>query len=178
MSKEKLLIDIIYNADEIDDSLSKIEELLNGNKIDINGFFPYKKFRIDGYNPLHTVIEQSDGDSQIHYEICKLLIKYGANINIKNSSGYTPLMEAVQSNAYSIVKLLLRKKCDIDAQNNQGITALMMAAHDMEDIKMCKLLLQKGADFNIKNKFGDNLFSLIGESKFANKLKELINKKQ
>lgn len=76
-------------------------------------------------------------------------------INAKcTGSGNTPLMEAARSNhCRETFKKLLRFKPDLDTTNSRGETALHMSCaagnvHDVED------LLERGADFNIKNHLG------------------------
>lgn len=60
--------------------------------------------------------------------LVKVLIAKGADVNLKNKRGTTPLMTAVMSRGSSAenVKLLLAAGADTDAHNNDGETALSM----------------------------------------------------
>jgi len=59
-------------------------------------------------------------------DILKLLIKIGANVNAKDSYGYTPLLYASRYNKLEVVKLLLKAGADINVRN-KGDTALILA---------------------------------------------------
>ncbi len=55
------------------------------------------------------------------------LLDNGANINIKNTDGTTPLMIASTYNQFEIVKLLVQRSADINAKDNDGNTAIFYA---------------------------------------------------
>ena len=57
-------------------------------------------------------------------EKVKLLVKYGADINKKNSGGFTPLMWAVRyKESLPIAHYLIESGCDISIKNCYGETA-------------------------------------------------------
>ena len=63
------------------------------------------------------------------YDLCKLLIENGANVNEKShDQGYTALMFAAISNNHEVVNLLLEHEADTDYTNAIGRTASQMAA--------------------------------------------------
>ncbi len=53
-----------------------------------------------------------------------LLVKKGADINVKDSDGNTLLILASKSSNIAIVQLLIDSKVDVNAKNNEGKTAL------------------------------------------------------
>ena len=59
-----------------------------------------------------------------HLEICKLLLKSGAQINLANKRGVTPIMAAVENGPLGksecILNLLLENKADVFAQAKNG----------------------------------------------------------
>ena len=57
-------------------------------------------------------------------DIVKLLIENGANINIQNTLGTTPLILGVKKCNKAIVKLLIEKGAKVDKLDNNGNTAL------------------------------------------------------
>ena len=63
-----------------------------------------------------------------HYDpvLVKALIERGADVNLKNEVGATPLMTAVMSRGATveIIKLLLAAGADANARDNEGKTAL------------------------------------------------------
>ena len=86
---------------------------------------------------LHLVIDGRDGVimkskkkwpfnmSEDHYtKIVKLLLKMGANTNIKNHSGDTPLHIAARHEMEYIVMLLLHYNADANLKNNRNETAM------------------------------------------------------
>ena len=60
-------------------------------------------------------------------DIIKLLIDKGADIHVKNSSGWTPIMEASRNGYFEIVELLVSKGANVNDQGNDGYTSLMLA---------------------------------------------------
>jgi ankyrin repeat protein len=80
-----------------------------------------------------------------------LLLKYGANPNIKNMYGDNALGWAVCMYYIEIIEMLLEHKLiDINQQNNYGCTALMVASQ-YGLYKIIKILIKAGADTNLKN---------------------------
>ena len=60
-------------------------------------------------------------------ETAKAFIEGGANINVSDGHGYTPLHYAVKNDQKEIVQLLISKKADMNAKNNSGQTPLDVA---------------------------------------------------
>ncbi|CAG9318492.1 unnamed protein product [Blepharisma stoltei] len=91
--------------------------------------------RLLEYGALHTTNNQFDnGDSPLHYacdigniNIVKLLLDYGAIIDIPNALKITPLMYAVQKEHWKLVKVLLSYKSDPTIKDIYGDTALHWA---------------------------------------------------
>ena len=84
----------------------------------------------------------------------KLLLEKGANINTKDSEGWTPLHHAARSGNEEIIKLLLERGANVNATNNNGTTALMSAAW-RGYVEIIKLLFANGADVSAKDNFGE-----------------------
>lgn len=95
------------------------------------------------------------------------LIKEGANINTKDEDGNTALMKVIQQKKSPVIcQLLIELGSDVNATNNDGYTPLMVAALDhhsdesyryMDEI--ADILLQAGADVNIKDRAGHSMIS-------------------
>ncbi|NDC83880.1 ankyrin repeat domain-containing protein [bacterium] len=67
-------------------------------------------------------------------EIVNYLLEKGADVNIPDTSGKTPLMFAATSlNKHEILKALLDRGAVIDARDQQGKTALMTAREEGND---------------------------------------------
>lgn len=84
------------------------------------------------------------------FEIVKLLLENGANIECFNRYGDTALMYAVYIDNIEMVKLLLENGAKVNAKANNGATALVHTLDLDVDIEIAKLLYEKGADVNVK----------------------------
>ena len=102
-------------------------------------------------------------------EVMKMLLAKGADVNavdaaeglrVKNGpialGSYTPLLFAVTYGGEDAVKLLLDAGAKVNVQDARGMTPLMMAiATDRVNVRVVRLLLDKGADLKIKSKDGE-----------------------
>ena len=82
------------------------------------------------------------------YEIVKLLIEKGADIEARNKRGNTPLIQAAcfidESYSYELMKILIEMGANIEAENNAKNSALYMAL-SLGHKKTVELLRSKGA---------------------------------
>jgi ankyrin repeat protein len=113
--------------------------------------------------PLHMAGEVGD------LTMVKYLVGKGADYNIKDRAGNTPLLWAAYRGHGDVVKALLEMGADANATNKNGITPLMASiqpAPSLEDVKrmaageltpgarIVLMLLDKGADPKLKNAAG------------------------
>ena len=80
----------------------------------------------------------------------KKLLKEGADPNVRDEEGRTPLHHAVKDNRLDIVKLLVESGADVNAPDNYGLTPLHYAVHCGYE-KFVDFLLRHGADPNAKD---------------------------
>jgi len=78
--------------------------------------------------------------TRVHY-----VIDRGANIDVQDANGLTPLMNAIKGGHLPLVKLLLKNAANPDSVDNDDWTALMHAAWNNEP-KMIRSLAAYGAD--------------------------------
>jgi ankyrin repeat protein len=85
-----------------------------------------------------------------HTELVRKLIARGADVN---KPGWAPLHYAATGGHLKVMELLLEEHAFIDAQSPNGTTPLMMAAYYGTPAAV-KLLLEAGADTQMKNELG------------------------
>lgn len=79
-----------------------------------------------------------------------MLLARGADVNIQNNRGQTPLHIAAQRGDMSIVRLLLTSKfINVDAQDCWGATPLHLASENGH-IEVVKLLVAHNAQLNVR----------------------------
>jgi len=78
-------------------------------------------------------------------QIAAILIKAGAQIDIRDKLGNTPLIYAAEHDHGELLKLLLDVGAQVDGQNRGGMTALMVAAKNGE-VEIVRILLAHGAN--------------------------------
>ncbi len=81
------------------------------------------------------------------------MLKYGANINLKDRDGNTALMLASIARWAEGVNLFVRVKAQPDLQNRLGETALLMAVQG-RDLQIVEMLLTAGASPDISDNSG------------------------
>src|SRR5574343_1244033 len=76
-----------------------------------------------------------------HIEATEFLLKKGADPNIKNNIGETPLHQATENSQAKLVKLLLKYKADPNSQQNDGNTPLHQSSYKGDE-SIVSMLLQ------------------------------------
>ncbi|CAM3876612.1 ankyrin repeat domain-containing protein [Mesobacillus thioparans] len=88
-------------------------------------------------------------------EVVKLLLKKGANVNLRDGNGYTALHFASQNYSLDIAKILLDHKGEVDLKDLNGNTPLSNAVfYSNGKGEMIHLLLRYGADKLLQNNYG------------------------
>ncbi|MBF0299171.1 MAG: ankyrin repeat domain-containing protein, partial [Oligoflexia bacterium] len=104
-----------------------------------------------GYNALSMAILKNDLQ-----KVKALINAKGIDLNIRDKFQQTELIRAVSCNKaeIEIVEALIKGKgINLDAQRDDGGTALMLAVY-YNSIAAAKLLIDNGADLDLKNKNG------------------------
>lgn len=97
--------------------------------------------------PLYMAVSNSQ------FDIVKILINAGANIDRKCINGRTPLHVAVGNNDFSIVSYLLSIGAKVNIADNNQDSPLHLAAIS-GNFEITKLLIRKGADPMKSNRLG------------------------
>lgn len=146
----RLMFMILKNSYSIKD----FEYYLKNNKSEIN------EQNSNGWTALMIVCANSRNIKNSN-EIIKLLILYGANLDIINSDGWTALTLSIlhckTESSNNTVKLLLKHGANVNWVSATGWSVLMIAARGSDNgcsIKIVKLLLKYGAKVNLQNSGG------------------------
>jgi ankyrin repeat protein len=106
-------------------------------------------------------------------DLVKLLLDRGANPNVTNTAGATPLMWAIPNLAK--VKVLLEHGADVNARSeNLKRTPLLVAASYPGSVEVLKLLLSKGADLHAKDGLGMHALGRAAVSADASVVRFLV----
>jgi ankyrin repeat protein len=101
-----------------------------------------------GMPALAIAVDQASRDSG-QVAVVELLLKHGADIDIRDDMGRTLLVYAL-TNGAPVVKALLDAGIDVNAQDNLGRTAISSAITGQDD-EVFDLLLEYGADVNLSS---------------------------
>ena len=88
------------------------------------------------------------------------LINCGADVNLADEDGDVPLVRAAQASGdigRAVAKVLLDSGADVNRLNKKKETPLMHACI-MSNVSVVELLLQRGADPNVKDKDFDDIW--------------------
>ena len=91
--------------------------------------------------------------------ICRM-IKEGADVNVTNSTGGTPLHRAVGGEYYAAASLLIAAGADVNVQNKKGKTPLYLAV-SRGYTEMVSLFLSAGAETDARDENGRTLLHLV-----------------
>lgn len=104
----------------------------------------------NGWTPLFAAASGNAG------KVAAILIKRGADINVKGNYGWTPLHVAALENAGEVAAILIEHGADINAENtNFGWTPLHAAALGNAG-EIAAILIEYGADINAKDNDGES----------------------
>lgn len=108
--------------------------------VSVNGAIPMLSGEL--YSPLMLAIEKN------RLNVVKVILAAGANVDIKNSSGKTPLQMAMENKHFAVkmVKALLKAGASVNFQNCLGQTPLMMAAKSKDAEILVSLILNKSTE--------------------------------
>ena len=114
-----------------------------------------------------TFVAINDGAATI-----KILAENGANLEIKNKAGISPLVSAILRGSISAVEEFIKCGANVNTQDNDGDTALIhtVANADTEEgIAIFRMLIKAGADPNIRSKAGYRALDVAVEFAKVNK---------
>lgn len=135
--------------------LAKTKRVLNG-KVD----YTFLQKSQDEHTTLEKWTALHECVRSANTEMMKILLDRGANVEIKDVDGETPLFVASTSRDPELVRLLLQAGANPDAKAKDGWSALMMATRDGSH-EIVKYLLEAGADvYGGRDMFGRNAMDI------------------
>lgn len=131
--------------------------------------------------PPDVVRREMEKDRKAQIEIFRLLLKSGADANLRGNYGLTPLMQINIYNypadhAINLLSLLIENGADVNLQDEEGYTALMLAAKNGNS-KVVDFLLEKGSDAKALNCEKKTALDYARDSKNTETIKILENLK-
>lgn len=113
-----------------------------------------------------------------NFEMMKLFVDKGANVNHRDKDGYTPLIALVgkckdKKEKMKCVNYLINAGADVNAVSDEFETAIASEA-DGGDPKVVSLLIEKGADINIRNTRSGNTPLLRASGSRSDKNVEIL----
>ncbi|MER2997140.1 ankyrin repeat domain-containing protein [Pontibacter populi] len=132
----------------------------------------------DGLTALHyTVVGARVSNSQLfeqeQVQLLDTLLKYKADLNIKDKQGNTALTAALQSTSgqhIGIMELekLLASGANPNLQNNEGKTPLILACELNSNFEIILALIQAGADPKMKDQVGKTAIDYTKQENVSN----------
>jgi len=167
----KELIKLITLLPSNDNYFPKIICFMNTHKININYQSDY------GYTAIHTLLLLKNF-SIYTFQLCKLLLSHGANINITNNRQLFPLSKIMEiditdtyhqnnyhktnKDCYELMEFIIKNStASLDLQNNNRNTVfhqIIMNPYSDLNLEKLEFLLKYNPDVYIENSFGLNAF--------------------
>jgi uncharacterized protein len=93
--------------------------------------------------PLHSAV--ANASAEVAHAIAEMLLAHGAQVNVVQAGGWTPLHQAAAAGYSELATLLLAHGADANARSEDGKTPLQMAL-EKKHADMVQLLGQHGAE--------------------------------
>jgi len=121
----------------------------------------------NGCTPLILACKMQNVHSE-WYELIKLFVDHGADLNSQDNKGMTPLMHICNhyhNVNYDIFKFLIDRGSNLDLQNSRKYTVLMIVYRGNERFVWChfkmmdfvKLLVEKGCNLYLRDEHNNNV---------------------
>ncbi|KAL6827243.1 ankyrin repeat-containing domain protein [Trichoderma sp. SZMC 28015] len=132
------------DVDILDDNdKSALYYAIENGSVDVVAALLQKRAQID---VAHALGEQPlIFDAISHPEIVRLLLEFGADVNLTNSLGNTAINRASASGNVEVAKMLIEKGADINHEDYQGWAPIFDAVSYSPNIFLTRLLAENGA---------------------------------
>lgn len=124
-----------------------LQEMISNTNVDVN------QKNVSGDSLLITLCRNSFKDADIRALFEQMIKHPNIDVNSLSKTGESALHLLVKHNDLQAIKDLLKvKEINLDIANNEGDSPLMTAILTGADFKICKLLIDSGANINLVNK--------------------------
>ena len=129
----------------------------DSNPIEVYQYFDSLKLdmtisNLEGQTALHNIAKNTKDLTVIDFFINK-----GVDIHQKDNEGNTAFLNTIKGNNFLVMEKLIPLVEDLNHQNKKGFSALTFATQRM-NTEAFKRLKEKGADVNVVDNDGNNLF--------------------
>jgi len=124
------------------------DAIVMGDEVGVATFLAKGNISAEGLN--HALLWASGSKDVANL---RALLKAGANANVQDKDGDTPLIVAVRTQHPANVEVLLKAGARVNVRRHWGETPLTEAA-SRYDTRMVHILLDAGADVNAANEYG------------------------
>ena len=100
----------------------------------------------DYFSPLHSICSS---ENQKRAEVIAILLAAGADVDLKDQNGNTPLAKVLRNSCYEIpeiIALFQQAGADFNAKNDDGHSILQIAKKNYASAEVIKLLKEAGAN--------------------------------
>ncbi len=146
-----------------DDDIDRVRELIAQGE-DVNG----KDDNYDKITPLFIAVENGN------VEIARVLIEFGAKVNVRDDEKQTPLMRLDSDATVELVELLVANGSKVNLTDNENNSALIIAAEDAST-DVVRALVDAGADVNLANKDGETALMKAADHGDIESVRLLLN---
>lgn len=158
------ILTAIYKDSRYNEDIKLVKDLVLNKKVNIN----CKETDKQGYeySPLLLSIRLIDNGHIYLWsdKIAFFLINNGADVNLANYFGTTPLMNSTALGEINIVKKLIKCNATIDLQDKDGNTAFHVSLDSPRygiHVDLINELIKAGADWFIENNKGETPYKLM-----------------
>lgn len=131
---------------------------------------------INGIQNLTETINEELLNTQNPQQV-EILLKRGANVNVKGNKRYTPLHYAVKNgNVPMVLTLLGAEGIDVNPEDDSGNTPLHLAASYNRTAIAIQLLKAEGINVDAQDYYGNTPLHTAARSKHTNMVKKLLNR--
>ena len=112
--------------------------------------------------PLHHLC--NNAETAETPDMIELFVNAGADVNVRNYDGETPLLNAVFNGYTSIACKLIELGADVNISNHSSNDATIHLAVSFDHPEILPLLIDKGADYKARNINGRNILHMAART--------------